>query len=266
MKKINAFILLYALLFGFAEPALAAKKTPTPKKVDVYLHIDDDSRESVVKVELNLKSGKVKTVRSKRLTAKQVKALAVVPADTKKAGGKTAKAKTRSAKPATEKVGSDKNENVAPVGLLATDNNSSLTSDSKDNKPSLASPIPTPVKETYGDPKHQPAKKANKKTRAASDRSKIMGLLFFTFALAIFLGFELISRVPSQLHTPLMSGSNAISGISIVGALLATGLMGNAKLSVFLGFLAVVFASINVVGGYLVTDRMLAMFKKKGGA
>ena len=68
-------------------------------------------------------------------------------------------------------------------------------------------------------------------------------LLLFIFTLAAFLGFELISKVPSQLHTPLMSGSNAISGITIVGALLTT---------------------INVVGGYMVTDRMLAMFKKKG--
>ncbi len=89
--------------------------------------------------------------------------------------------------------------------------------------------------------------------------------LFFIFALAAFLGFELISKVPSQLHTPLMSGSNAISGITVVGAILAVNLE-QGGVAVALGFLAVVLASVNVVGGYLVTDRMLAMFKKKGGS
>jgi NAD(P) transhydrogenase subunit alpha len=88
-----------------------------------------------------------------------------------------------------------------------------------------------------------------------------MALLIFTFVLAIFLGSELISKVPSQLHTPLMSGANAISGITIVGALLAAGTMGGA--GAILGTLAVIAASINVVGGYLVTDRMLGMFKRK---
>jgi H+-translocating NAD(P) transhydrogenase subunit alpha len=90
-------------------------------------------------------------------------------------------------------------------------------------------------------------------------------LLLFTFVLAIFLGFELISKVPSQLHTPLMSGSNAISGISIVGALLAAGLSADTTLGVLLGLLAVICASINVFGGYVVTDRMLSMFKTKEG-
>ena len=92
-----------------------------------------------------------------------------------------------------------------------------------------------------------------------------MGMLFFIFALAIFLGIELIAKVPSQLHTPLMSGSNAISGITIVGALIALGAAENTQIAGVLGFLAVVFATVNVVGGYVVTDRMLAMFKKKGG-
>lgn len=89
-----------------------------------------------------------------------------------------------------------------------------------------------------------------------------MILLFFVFVLAIFLGFELISKVPSQLHTPLMSGSNAISGITIVGALIAAGTEHD-TVSIILGTVAVVGATINVVGGYLVTDRMLSMFKKK---
>ncbi len=93
-----------------------------------------------------------------------------------------------------------------------------------------------------------------------------MGMLFFVFILAIFLGIELIAKVPSQLHTPLMSGSNAISGITVVGALLAVRssvTSGNERMAVILGVLAVAFAMINVVGGYLVTDRMLGMFKHK---
>jgi H+-translocating NAD(P) transhydrogenase subunit alpha len=90
-------------------------------------------------------------------------------------------------------------------------------------------------------------------------------LLLFTFVLAIFLGFELIVKVPSQLHTPLMSGSNAISGITIVGALLAAGRTENETITLVLGTIAVVCATINLVGGYMVTDRMLAMFKSKEG-
>jgi len=89
--------------------------------------------------------------------------------------------------------------------------------------------------------------------------------LLFTFVLAIFLGFELISKVPSTLHTPLMSGANAISGITIVGALIAAGTLETGWINTALGVLAVAFAMINVVGGYVVTDRMLAMFKSKKG-
>ena len=91
--------------------------------------------------------------------------------------------------------------------------------------------------------------------------------LTFIFVLTIFLGFELISKVPSTLHTPLMSGSNAISGITLIGAL-AGMQTAHHGFTVFLGVLSVVLATINVVGGYAVTDRMLAMFKKKdkGGA
>ena len=93
-------------------------------------------------------------------------------------------------------------------------------------------------------------------------------LLIFVLVLSIFLGFELISKVPSTLHTPLMSGSNAISGITIVGALIS--LAGatsfeNEMVQIILGTSAVIFATINVVGGYMVTDRMLSMFKKKEG-
>ena len=88
-------------------------------------------------------------------------------------------------------------------------------------------------------------------------------LLFFVFVLAMLLGVELIRKVPSQLHTPLMSGSNAISGITIVGALIASGRQNSELVTTILAFLAVTFAMINVVGGYLVTDRMLEMFKSK---
>ncbi len=92
-----------------------------------------------------------------------------------------------------------------------------------------------------------------------------MDMVYLTFILilSVFLGFELIQKVPATLHTPLMSGANAISGITLVGALIGAGGEGSA-LTIFLGTAAVIFATINVVGGYLVTDRMLAMFKKKG--
>ena len=81
------------------------------------------------------------------------------------------------------------------------------------------------------------------------------------FVLAIFVGFEIITKVPPTLLTPLMSGSNAISGIAIIGALLAVTTDG--QIGMWFGFAAVVFAMINVVGGFLVTDRMLKMFKRK---
>jgi NAD(P) transhydrogenase subunit alpha len=83
----------------------------------------------------------------------------------------------------------------------------------------------------------------------------------YIFVLAIFTGFEVITKVPPLLHTPLMSGANAISGITLVGAVLSAG-MDAPILTTVLGTLAVVFATINVVGGFLVTDRMLEMFKK----
>lgn len=82
------------------------------------------------------------------------------------------------------------------------------------------------------------------------------------FVLAAFVGFEIITKVPPQLHTPLMSGSNAVSGITIVGAILVAG-RGDGTTAAILGFLAVTFATINVVGGFLVTDRMLEMFKRR---
>ncbi len=91
--------------------------------------------------------------------------------------------------------------------------------------------------------------------------------LAFILVLSIFLGFELISKVPATLHTPLMSGANAISGITLVGALMAAGAamsVEHGTMATALGVAAVVFATINVVGGYMVTDRMLGMFRKRG--
>ncbi len=82
------------------------------------------------------------------------------------------------------------------------------------------------------------------------------------FVLTVFVGFEVITKVPPILHTPLMSGSNAISGITIIGAILSAGTQ-HTTLTTALGFAAVVFATINVVGGYLVTNRMLDMFRRK---
>ncbi len=89
----------------------------------------------------------------------------------------------------------------------------------------------------------------------------LIGLV--VFVLASFVGFEVINKVPPTLHTPLMSGANAISGIAVVGALLIAGPT-EWNITVILGLVAVVLATVNVVGGFLVTDRMLQMFKKKG--
>ena len=85
--------------------------------------------------------------------------------------------------------------------------------------------------------------------------------LLTIFMLAVFVGFEIITKVPPLLHTPLMSGSNAISGITIIGALLSVAT--DSLLTTILGFIALVLATINVVGGFLVTHRMVAMFKKR---
>ena len=88
--------------------------------------------------------------------------------------------------------------------------------------------------------------------------------LLFILMLSVFLGFELINKVPATLHTPLMSGANAISGITVVGAIALAG-SGNADMAQWLGAGAVALASVNVVGGYMVTDRMLGFFKKREG-
>jgi NAD(P) transhydrogenase subunit alpha len=93
------------------------------------------------------------------------------------------------------------------------------------------------------------------------DATILIGL--YIFVLACFAGAELIAKVPPTLHTPLMSGANAISGIAILGALLAAGNSSELNATSVVGIIAVIFATINVVGGYMVTDRMLQMFKKK---
>lgn len=101
--------------------------------------------------------------------------------------------------------------------------------------------------------------------QAASESAGGVGhliLLLTVFVLAVFLGFEVITKIPPTLHTPLMSGSNAISGITLVGAVLAAG-GDNGPLAAWLGFAAVVLATMNVVGGFVVTNRMLAMFRSK---
>lgn len=88
-------------------------------------------------------------------------------------------------------------------------------------------------------------------------------IFLFILMMSTFLGFEVISKVPATLHTPLMSGSNAISGITVVAAISSASAPGAPVGTIILGSLAVIFASINVIGGFMVTDRMLAMFKKK---
>ncbi len=91
--------------------------------------------------------------------------------------------------------------------------------------------------------------------------SQSLIFLFYIFVLAMFVGYEVITKVPPILHTPLMSGANAISGVALIGAILVTGPQA-VNLSVILGMVAVIMATINVVGGFMVTDRMLAMFRK----
>jgi H+-translocating NAD(P) transhydrogenase subunit alpha len=115
----------------------------------------------------------------------------------------------------------------------------------------------------------EPITNANKATDLPSStkanglsRLQILAGSLTVFALAVFVGFEIIAKVPPTLHTPLMSGSNAISGITVVGAIIATGQMGS-WIGNFLGMLAIVLAMVNVVGGFYVTHRMLLMFKRK---
>ena len=97
--------------------------------------------------------------------------------------------------------------------------------------------------------------------KLVSDPRILMASLY-VFALAAFLGYQVISRVPPLLHTPLMSATNALSAISVVGAIVVAGRNNQSTISTYLGFIAVISASINVIGGFLITDRMLKMFKR----
>lgn len=96
---------------------------------------------------------------------------------------------------------------------------------------------------------------------AAIGGTQVFMLLLTAFVLAVFVGAEIIGKIPPTLHTPLMSGSNAISGITVIGAIFATG-TGQADFAAFLGFIAIILAMVNVVGGFLVTHRMLEKFKR----
>jgi NAD(P) transhydrogenase subunit alpha len=109
-----------------------------------------------------------------------------------------------------------------------------------------------------------PEKTPTKKDPEDAEQKKPVDMMtsLTVFVLAIFVGFEVVTKVPPTLHTPLMSGSNAISGITVVGAVIVAG-SATGGVSSFLGFLAVLLATINVVGGFLVTHRMLAMFQKR---
>lgn len=103
---------------------------------------------------------------------------------------------------------------------------------------------------------------ANPQTSSNSGRSLVLVASLTVFVLSVFVGFEIIAKVPPTLHTPLMSGSNAISGITVVGAIIAAGYK-ETGIGSFFGMVAIVLAMINVVGGFLVTHRMLLMFKKR---
>ena len=103
---------------------------------------------------------------------------------------------------------------------------------------------------------------ANPQTSSDSGRSLVLVASLTVFVLSVFVGFEIIAKVPPTLHTPLMSGSNAISGITVVGAIIAAGYK-ETGIGSFFGMVAIVLAMINVVGGFLVTHRMLLMFKKR---
>lgn len=103
---------------------------------------------------------------------------------------------------------------------------------------------------------------ANGTTTGASSTLSALIVGITVFTLAVFVGMEIITKIPSTLHTPLMSGSNAISGITVVGAMIAAGAKGGG-LATFLGFLAVLLGTINVVGGFTVTHRMLGKFRRK---
>lgn len=181
---------------------------------------------------------------------------AAQPSTAEKAGDKT------SAKPKAEtpKTG------TAKTTSKTTPKPSTVEKQTPKSKPEVV--IPPPVSDPVKTEPKTPVEKVvaapvPSSTSAKPLSSRRQGLMagITIFVLAIFVGFELINKVPTTLHTPLMSGSNAISGITVVGALIAAGQ--GFHFSSFLGFFAVALAMINVVGGFLVTHRMLLMFKRK---
>ena len=168
----------------------------------------------------------------------------------------------------------DKSKKSKPVAKTKSDETKPEAKPKSDSKPKPAktetttpSPEPEP-KKAAPSPTSTPAKPAsikdteNEKPKQVIGRAEALVASLSIFALAIFVGFEVITKVPPTLHTPLMSGSNAISGITLVGAVLAAGTVAWNS-AAWLGFIAVVLAALNVVGGFLVTHRMLSMFKKR---
>lgn len=144
---------------------------------------------------------------------------------------------------------------VPPIPTITQDTRGSVQGTASKIKASATSSSQAPS---------QPKSWSTEKTKTPSPSPNHLPPLlvgFYVFLLAIFLGFELISKVPPTLHTPLMSGANAISGITIIGALYCAR-TSSPSIATILGLLAVICAMINVVGGYLVTDRMLRMFRK----
>ena len=139
---------------------------------------------------------------------------------------------------------------LATGQAIAQDNENSPT---KEDREEQAQPSESPSG-TDADAEEKPA-------AAGMSRHEALLAGLTIFVLAVFVGFEVITKVPPTLHTPLMSGSNAISGITLVGAVIVAGKV--FSFSTFLGVIAVVLASVNAVGGFLVTHRMLAMFKKR---
>ena len=146
----------------------------------------------------------------------------------------------------------------------APDDTAAVTSPAEDQAAVAASKVKdvSPADETVAASLPTEDQPVVKPSAVAEDGSEKLLLMLTVFTLAVFVGVEIITKIPPTLHTPLMSGSNAISGVTLIGALLATG-SGQGAFASFLGFFVVVFATVNCVGGFLVTHRMLDMFRKK---
>jgi NAD(P) transhydrogenase subunit alpha len=135
-----------------------------------------------------------------------------------------------------------------------------LTCKVSGSEPASAEPAAAPASDAPGAPLRYDSERTGESAHNGTTQALIASLTIFV--LAVFVGFEVITKVPPTLHTPLMSGSNAISGITLVGALVSAGAE-QTGLATWLGTIAVAMATINVVGGFLVTHRMLEMFRKK---